>query len=101
MRRVSILLIGAWLCGCSGASRGTGASALETSYNEKAAGWVGKTEKQLIRALGEPTTSIDVPGGNTYDEYRDAGCSIKFEIDPAGVVAGVVWKGADCASPAR
>ena len=101
MRLASILLIGSWLCGCAGASREPGASALEASYNEKAASWVGKTEKQLIRALGEPTNSITVPGGDTYDEYRDAGCSIKFQIDPTGVVAGVVWKGADCASPGR
>src|ERR1039458_4791096 len=101
MRSAMLLLLGAALCGCAGVSREGRASALETSYNEKAASWVGKTEKQLIRSLGEPTTSITVPGGDTFDEYRDAGCSIKFQIDPAGVVAGVVWKGAECASPGR
>ena len=101
MSRGGLLLLGVALCGCAGAAREPGASALETSYNEKAASWVGKTEKQLIRALGEPTTSITVPGGDTYDEYRDAGCSIKFQIEPSGVVAGVVWKGVECASPSR
>jgi hypothetical protein len=91
----SLLLLGA--AGCAGASRGPAASERETSYSAKAAGWIGKTEKDLVRGLGEPTSSITVPSGETFDEYRDSGCAITFRIDTKGVVESVVWKG-DCSS---
>jgi hypothetical protein len=84
--------------GCAGASHKAGAGERETSYRVKAAGWIGKTEKELVRGLGEPNSSITVPSGETFDEYRDSGCAITFRIDPSGVIADVLWKG-DCASP--
>ena len=54
---------------------------------------------RLKRGLGEPSSSITVPSGDTFDEYRDSGCTLVFLIDSKGVVASVDWKGADCASP--
>ena len=98
--RLEVFCILLCLGGCAGAAPKGGVPAVETSYREKAAGWIGKTEKQLIRELGEPNNSITVPSGDTFDEYRDSGCAITFRIDPKGVVASVDWKGADCASPA-
>jgi hypothetical protein len=96
--RLASLVLLFVLGGCAGASREPGAGERETSYRVKAAGWIGKTEKELVKGLGEPNTSITVPSGETFDEYRDSGCAITFRIDPKGVVDSVVWKG-DCASP--
>ena len=97
--RLEVFCLLLCLGGCAGASRETGARAMETSYLEKAAAWIGKTEKELVRGLGEPNSSITVPGGDTFDEYRDSGCAITFRIDSKRVVASVDWKGAECASP--
>jgi hypothetical protein len=96
--RLGVLCVLLLLGGCAAAPRETGGRAVETSYREKAASWIGKTETQLVRGLGEPSSSITVPGGDTFDEYRDAGCVITFRIDSKRVVASVDWKGADCAS---
>jgi hypothetical protein len=89
-----LLLLGAG--GCAGASREGAPSAAELSFRAKAVGWIGKSEQELVRALGEPNSSIVVPSGETFDEYRDAGCAITFRIDSERVVSSVVWKG-DCA----
>ena len=97
--RLEVVFILLGLGGCAGASREAGAGAMETAYREKAAGWIGKTEKKLMRDLGEPASSIAVPGGDTFDEYRDSGCAIMFQIDSKGIIVSVDWKGADCASP--